>query len=658
MRIKITIILIGLNLGLFGLIYYLEKEAATVGAFESAKRLVFPPGFVEDSDRLEIDGRGLTHSWVLVREMDHWYLDKPINWPANIYAVSRMINQLKFLEWETRFSVNEIKKAGRSLEDYGLKNPKAVLTLSQGNMKKEIKIGESTEIGKRLYILSPAEEEVFVVNRDLLQSLTLDLQDLRSQNIFDIPLFEVRSLSIQITDPGNLKVRLARIGDDWIFESPIQTNANTQHVNSTINQLTGLKVIDFQGADRVQEILANPALRITLEGNNRRQTLLVGEAVREEGNGKKTKYFASMEDNSTVFTLAAAPINELLNVQESLREKKFVLFDPSELKSIDISISDNSVELQKLETGTWQVLKSNKIGELSAWTADSQLMNDVINSLHDIEAVRFISDAPSAADLEKYGFNDPQRRVVFRSQDEQTLLIGDLDPGSRLLFAKMEAAPFIYQVRTYILHLLKVSALYYRLRVIEELPQGARVKKIILVDIENDTSIIDIEIDLSNESWSDALIDYPEKKQYAILDLIDVIRKFEVKEYLSDSYSHSYQQGNKVIPWKYRLEADIHLPGGEEDRMQTRMFSFSDRIGGTTQIGGSPDAQVIFAINQKLIDALFELTFDPIPPVDKGLAQEPLPTTDEPDTSEITTQDASSPSENIPEQSASEEVKP
>jgi hypothetical protein len=622
MRYKFTILLVILNLGLFSLIFYLEKQAATIGAFERAKRLVFPPGFVEDSDHLEIEGRELTQNWTLVRKMDQWFLDSPINWPANIYAVSRMINQLKFLEWETRFSVSEIKKAGRSLADYGLEEPKAILSLSYGDKKKELKIGESTEIGKRLYILSPAEEEVYVVNRELLQSITVDLQDLRSQNIFDIPLFEVRSISIQITGPSNLKVRLARNDKNWVFESPIQTEADSQRVMNTINRLTGLKVIDFQGTDRVQEISTNPSLRITLEGNNRRQTLLVGEELTEN---ERKIYFAKMEGNPTVFTLAAAPINDLRDVQESLRDKSIIDINPLELTSIEIMMSDTSVELQKLETGTWQVLQSNNTGDLSTWTADLQLLNEVIIALHEMEAVQFISDAPSAADLEKYGFNDPQRRVVLQTQDKLTLLIGDMDPESKLLFAKMINSPTIYKIKKDILHLLKTRALYYRLRVLEELPQGARVQRISLTDSANKSLIFDKEIDLSNESWSSVLKEYPEKKQKAILALIDTVRKFEVKEYLRNEFSSQFELGDKVLPWIYRLDAEIHLPGGNEDRMQNRTFSFSQRLGGTTQIGGSPDAGVVFAINQNLIDSLFELTFEQNPPDDKSLAEEPLP---------------------------------
>ncbi len=654
MRYKFTILLVILNLGLFSLIFYLEKQAATIGAFERAKRLVFPPGFVEDSDRLEIEGRELTQNWALVRKMDQWFLDSPINWPANIYAVSRMVNQLKFLEWETRFSVGEIKKAGRSLADYGLEDPKAILSLSHGDKKKELKIGESTEIGKRLYILSPAEEEVYVVNRELLQSITVDLQDLRSQNIFDIPLFEVRSISIQITAPSNLKVRLARNDKNWVFESPIQTEADSQRVMNTINRLTGLKVIDFQGTDRAQEISANPSLRITLEGNNRRQTLLVGEELTED---ERKIYFARMDGNPTVFTLAAAPINDLRDVQESLRNKSFVDINPLALTSIEIVMSNTSVELQKLETGTWQVLQSNNTGDLSTWTADPQLLNEVISALHEMEAVQFISDAPSAADLEKYGFNDPQRRVVLQTQDKTTLLIGDLDSESELLFAKMTDSPTIYKIKKDILHLLKTRALYYRLRVLEELPQGARVQRISLTDTVNETIVFDKEIDLSNESWSLVLKEYPEKKQKAILELIDTVRKFEVKEYIRNEFSSRFELGDKEFPWIFRLDVEIHLPGGNEDRMQNRTFSFSERLGGTTQIGGSPDADVVFSINQNLIDSLFELTFEQKSPDDKGLAEEPLPPSTEQDESETAPMESSDSSIIVPPQPALEEQK-
>ena len=622
MRYKFTILLIIINLSLFSLIFYVDKKAATIGAFERAKRLVFPPGFVEDSDRLEIEGQKLTHNWVLLRKMEQWMLDSPINWPANIYAVTRMLNQLKFLEWETRFSVSEIKKTGRSLADYGLEEPKLTLSLSHSGKEKTLKIGESTEIGNRLYILSPEEEEIYVVTRELLQSISVDLQDLRNQNIFDIPLFEVRSISIQITNPSNLKVRLARNDKNWVFESPIQTEADSQRVMNTINRLTRLKVINFQGTGPAQEILANPSFRITLEGNNRRQTVLVGEELTE--NGQKS-YQARMESNPTVFTLAAAPIHNLRDVQESLRDKSFVDINPSELTSIEIVMSNASVELQKLETGIWQVLQSNNTGDFSTWTADPQLLNEVISALHEMEAVQFISDAPSVADLEKYGFNNPQRQVILQTQNKSTLLIGDLDPKSRLLFAKMIDSPTIYKIKKDILHLLKTRALYYRLRVIEELPQGARVQRISLTDSVSGTVIFDKKIDPSSESWSKVLKEYPEKKKKAILALTDTMRKFEVKEYIRNTFSSRFKLGDKEFSWRYHLNTEIHLPGGNEDRIQNRTFSFSERLGGTTQIGGSPDSYVIFTIKQNLIDSLFELTFDHTPPHGKGLAKEPLP---------------------------------
>ena len=93
-------------------------------------------------------------------------------------------------------------------------------------------------------------------------------------------------------------------------------------------------------------------------------------------------------------------------------------------------------------------------------------------------------------------------------------------------------SPTIYKIKKDILHILKTRALYYRLRVTEELPQGARVQRISLTDSVSGTVIFDKKINPSSESWSKVLKEYPEKKKKAILELTDTMRKFEVKEYI------------------------------------------------------------------------------------------------------------------------------
>jgi len=610
MRFKLTVILVLLNIALFGVIFYLEKEAASEYRFTRERRLVLAPGLVEEADSLHIEGPQLPQRWILTRRTDEWFLTEPVQWPANYFAVNRILNQLKFLEWETRFAVEEVKKSGRSLADYGLDEPKVVLTIRRAEEETLITIGESTQIGNRLYILSPDQTEVYVINRELLDSISIDLEELRSQKIFDIPLFEVRSISMQkSTNQRNPAMRLTRGQDGWKFEAPIQIAADSQQVEAVINNLNGLSVISFHSPDPATQGLNNPSIRLTLEGNNRREMILLGNYVPVEAG--PLEYYAKLADSPTVFTVPAAPFDTLWETQENLRDKNFLSFDPRELTAIEIGLAELNVTLQKLETGAWQVLQMKAGGGLDSWPADPKVTAEVIKELAEVEAQRFVSNAPSVSDLKDYGLVEPQRRIVLRTGAEKTLLLGDLDVNENLVYAKLDAEPFVYKVETDLLHLLKVNALHYRQRVLEEQPRAARIQSILLRNLEENNTLLDLSIEPNSETWTDVLEDRPEEEREAVLSLVENLRRFEVKDYLRNTFSDAFiLDAGKSLPWKFRLTADINLPGGSEAQVLTRTYFFTERVGGTTQFGGSPHHQAVFTVNQKLLDALFTLTFD------------------------------------------------
>ena len=100
MRLKLTILLLVLNAALFGLIYYMEKSPSEFARYDA---LVFQAGVVENAARIEIRSNVLNQAWVMERETDGWSVSEPINWPANPYAATRILNQLQFLEKQARF---------------------------------------------------------------------------------------------------------------------------------------------------------------------------------------------------------------------------------------------------------------------------------------------------------------------------------------------------------------------------------------------------------------------------------------------------------------------------------------------------------------------------------------------------------------------------
>ena len=647
MRFKFTLFLLTLNVITFGLILSLNKKTEQANSQNGGLSAMIGREVIE-ADRIELNGKGLDTPRILEHDGSSWKITAPMQWSANYFAINRMLNQLQFLEEEASFSVAEIKQTGQTLADYGLEEPQLHLTISHKDESIELSVGTATEIGNNFYLLGPSKKDVFVVNSQVIESLLVDLGDLRNREIFNIPVFEIDALSLQIRAPeavGNadFRVRVARTNNGWIFEAPLTAEADATQVANTINTLTAAKVVEFkeqEASDPILQGLENPTMRVTLHGNKRQQTLLIGNQVPTTKDKETSTYFARIEDNPTVFTVAAAPFDKLREAQEGLRERSFMNFAPAALTSIDLSEGDLQIRLQKLETGSWQVIESTAETVIQPRHADPEIIAKLIDDLKNLRASTFAVDSPTPTDLDRLGFNTPRRSIKLSLGDEQTTLrLAHPESENEKLYARSDKAEYIYTVdRRSTLQTIPLNAAYYRKRTLETLPEAAKIKSIQLENLLTGQIIFSHTLKDQDLIWLKALSDTAEGQQEAILTLLDTVRQFKVKTYLVDGYKDTYSLDSETTrPWLYRLSAEILLPGDETDRSDTRSYVFAKRFSGTVQVGASSLHNVIFEIPQITLDALYTLTDDMQPPPeasDQPLAQqapitpvpEPVPT--------------------------------
>ncbi len=639
MRFKFTVFLLALNVITFGLIAYLNMQAnqvdpATGGLSGQIGRELI------DADRIELHGRGLETPRILERKGSTWSITEPMQWSANYFAINRILNQLQFLEEEASFPVDEIAGTGQTLADYGLEDPLLKLTIAEGEETISLSIGTLTEIGNNVYLLGPNGREIFVVNRQVIEGLLVDLDDLRTREIFDIPVFEVDALGLQIrsdstADGSFLKVRLARSNGAWGFEAPLAAKADPALVDNTINTLTAAKVGRFieEAGDPVIQGLESPFMQVTIYGNKRRQTLIIGNL--DPNAVGDPQYFAKLEDNPAIFTVLARPFDALREAQEALRERNFVNFDTTKISGINISEKDRKIRLQKLETGEdWQVLESKGADEIQPHRADPAIMARLLEDLETLRASGFEVDAPTPTDNERLGFNKPRRVVTlnFSEGDPLTLTLAHPEDDNESLYAKTNQADFIYQVeRRSTLRMIPLNTPYYRNRTLDTLPTAARIRELTLTHLQSDQNVLELELPDGSADWNSYLLENHFEQANEMRALLDAVRNFKVKSYLQDSYSDAYPvDTDRTLPWIFRLSALIQLPGGETDRNETREYVFTKRLSGTLQVGGSKQHDVIFEIPQVVLDALYELTDDmELPPEAKGEVV-PTPATIEP----------------------------
>ena len=646
MRTKVTLVLLFLNVVLFYYISHFEgkkiddqhgksvfgSEVASIDSFARKDRSGTP---------VRMEKRG-----------ENWWLTKPYDWPVNPNAIAGIISEFQHLDHETSFAVADLVKNGQTLADYGLADPALTFTFTSGGKSYETKVGDSTKVGNRLYLLSPDGSRIHVVGSSLIDSLGLSLDRLRSESIFSIPVFEVRSLSIQT---ATSKVRLRRDGARWTFETPILTRANKNAVETTINALNGLTAQKFietrEAADPAVTGLAAPELRVTVEGNARRETLLLGLPVAEaapttradgETIPRPTVFHAKIEDKTAVFTtpMPQKLLDDLRHAQEFLRDARILEFDPHTVTAITLTAPGlPELDLQRLEaapgTESWQLINRTPGGQApQTLAADPALVADLLQKLELFSATKFLSDAPSAADLENYGFNRPEREITLTlstgggphlsDPSSLTLQIGIKPEDRRVAYARLTNALYLYQIDPAILEFTPADPRQFRQRLLRELPEGARITGLSLTETGAAAPIYSRQLHEA-ETWEKILSPEPEVRQKALTALLAQLRALRAQRFIADSFNADHAESAGINqPWKYRLEVTMGLTGGNgATQTSSTVLMLTDRIGGTTQIAGTADPMfgvngVTFTVTQEMLDALFTLTYaeqhDPGPP--------------------------------------------
>lgn len=640
MRFRFTIFLLLLNVALALSLYWLDRRADARRAFFDSARLILPPGAITQATRISFESASGQPIHTLERKTSGlgWTLLEPIRWPANEFAVNRLLDQLRLLEPETHFTLEALRDAGQTLQDYGLEPPAAKLHIDNGDERFTLQLGQATRMGNRLYLLGPDARRIFVVRRDLLDSLSSGLEGLRSDSIFDLQPHEVRSISLDGQGTASrAKIRLSRTAlNHWQFEAPIRAEANAVAVETALTSLLAVRTVRFAFGDPASLGLLNPALRMVLENGGQREEIFLGLPVTDStsdpnqttpstSTGDPQRY-ARIASSPSIFIVSEAPFAPFLDAQEALRERRFASFEPSDIMGFDIRLSDQVLRVRRLENESWEVLRESNESGLAPWRADAVVVKDLLEMLARMRALRFVSDAPSSADLSSFGFDDPQRRVILQRRDGKPhleLVFGDLDSSGQEVFVKRADLPFVYTCSPLPLSFLRLSPLHFRERFLGGMPQSARLLRVRLQKLPAKEVIWEFS-PTEDGSFSQSLANPNPTQQSAIDKMLEVIRHFPVREFMQATFEDPFMLDEQTaLPWEWAIEAEFLLPGASGNSQETLRYFFSQRIGATTQFGGSPAQGFTFTLDRSVMDMLETLGARRTPPTIEDDPSEP-----------------------------------
>jgi hypothetical protein len=156
--------------------------------------------------------------------------------------------------------------------------------------------------------------------------------------------------AVLLVQTSAVRLRIRRENSRWLFDTIINNaRASKTAIDLIIGRLNALHVKSFAPATPPATLPSvAPTLRITIEGNNRRETLLLGEPVPvaappnaqpSADAAASVEYYAQLEGRAAVFTVAIP--NDLTaalrTAQVSLREKRLLEFDPRAVTAVTLN---------------------------------------------------------------------------------------------------------------------------------------------------------------------------------------------------------------------------------------------------------------------------------------------------------------------------------
>jgi hypothetical protein len=656
-RTKVTLVLIFLNVALFFYIFKFERRWRSEEIIRGAQTRVLGAEAADIRTLKIVNSAPGAVPISLERRGESWWLTEPLVWPANVEAVKRITTDLQLLDSVTSFNVAQLSNNSMSLADYGLNQPKLAVTFASGSASAiTLRLGDTTNVGNRLYVLSPDGERIHVVARGLADSLALGLDKLRADTLFTIPVFEATGLNVQ---NSAVRIRIRREANQWLFDTIINNaRASKTAIDLAISGLNALKVKSFNPTPAPASLPSTATkLRVALEGNNRRETLLLGDPVpvsTAPGQAPavgETEYYAQLEGRDAVFTVSIR--NDLLetlrNAQVNLREKHLLDFDARAVTAISITAPNQpSLALQRIDAGanateaTWQIVQRGETASgpqtRPADRAVVQRLLEQLSLLSAKEAGGFVSDAPQNTDLEKWGFNRPEREIALtiaapvRSPNAATptapastnilLQLGTDAAGA--VYARLDplANPngSIYAVDLDFRRELPVAPRDWRERTFPALPQTARVTALTLTSTAAGATPLYSRTLAPNETLASALDTEPAARKAALETLFAFVRAPRARRFPQDAFSERVTMAGEDRPWSIKLEATVSLPGGTGEQTSTKTFLFTERVGGNQQLAGSREFDAVFEVEMPVIEALWTFTYGPRDP---GVPGEP-----------------------------------
>jgi hypothetical protein len=412
-----------------------EKGGYLFADFHAKKE----PVKTDEIDLVRIDRPAANSSLVFKREKGVWQMTDPFAARTDAYQVNRVVD-------EVTGAKREQSEMTSNLGQYGLNEPKIVVTLKKGDQEWKLNVGDDTGKNGVAYVTTGANpKKPVAVSRGSIDAVFNAANDFRDKSLLSVNAFNATAVEL---DAKGATLALEKVGEGrWHFQKPAYGPANMDS-DLPPTPLTGQKpvggvrdLIDDAGGLRVEatddfvaegvsdaDLAAKyglekgkpETLRVEVkvkppDGDAKTEVLLVGKKapkpVEEKKDDKKeTKkeekkpetppdyYYVRLEGENTVERVPAAKVQPLLDVvakPDPLRSHDLItLGGSSKIDAIDISAGGSAVKLRQVD-GKWTLYHGG------ARATDEAAVRDLVEAITGKKKVLTFVDKEDGLEFDK-----------------------------------------------------------------------------------------------------------------------------------------------------------------------------------------------------------------------------------------------------------------
>ncbi len=375
--------------------------AASFLARESAEEeeTVYTTIFTVDPEDVTRISWDYSEELSFTREGDTWVYDADATFPLEESFLDAMLEQLQQIT--SSKTIEDVE----DWDQYTLEVPICEITVTAGDTRSTIKIGEETALGGERYV-SIGDGNAYLVDSSFLSAFSYGLYDvLKMEPIPDMSdvygmtyLSGSDSYEIQLLEDSGLAY-----SDEYVWfmgEKPLDTDL-TKTLMRYVTDMTWQECVNYNARDMSQYGLSDPAASITVYYLETvevatQETDEDGNTVYETQENKKTYtleigaetddgYYARIQGSNMVYLISSSAAETLLyTTYEDLLPDDVLLMDWDTVSSMEITLDGETYEiLRSVETVTDDEGEESEevVYTLSGEEVDASAIPDALDSL-------------------------------------------------------------------------------------------------------------------------------------------------------------------------------------------------------------------------------------------------------------------------------------